>query len=91
MTDGRRGAGASWEAPTGQIPRPAPSLLDGSAAIVPLATEEEAAVIVAALDALWPRPVVVTAVVAAGRRSAWRFSGRWWSLPVQARRERPRR
>jgi hypothetical protein len=54
----------------------------------PAATQEEAAAIVAAVEALWPRPVVVVAEHAA-RPSAWRFSGRWWSRPVPARRDRP--
>ena len=52
------------------------------------ATDEEAAAIVAAIDAFWPRPVVVLPE-AAKRPSAWRFSGRWWSRPVPARRDRP--
>ncbi len=51
-------------------------------------TEEEAAAIVAAIEAVWPRagsaaddPRAVT--------PRWRFSGRWWSKPVPARRDRP--
>jgi hypothetical protein len=52
------------------------------------ATDEEAAAIVAAIEAFWPRPVVVLPE-AAKRPSAWRFSGRWWSRPVPARRDRP--
>ena len=52
------------------------------------ATDEEAAAIVAAIEAFWPRPVVVLPD-AAKRPSAWRFSGRWWSRPVPARRDRP--
>ena len=47
----------------------------------------------AATEALWPKPVVL---VAAGdeegsRTAAWRFSGRWWSLPLPMRRNRPYR
>ena len=38
------------------------------------ATDEEAAAIVAAIEAFWPRPVVVLPE-AAKRPSAWRFSG----------------
>jgi hypothetical protein len=49
---------------------------------------EVMAVIVAAADAVWPRPVVVTR-----RRdeksSSWRFSGRSWTAPVAANRNRP--
>jgi hypothetical protein len=52
------------------------------------ATDEEAAAIVAAVEAFWPRPVVVLPE-APKRPSAWRFSGRWWSRPVPARRDRP--
>ena len=48
------------------------------------------AVIVAAVDAVWPRAVVVTG----GRRRedespSWRFSGRHWTAPVAANRSRP--
>jgi len=49
-------------------------------------TEEELAAIVAAIELAWPRPVVAAAP---RRPPAWRFSGRWWSRPVPARRERP--
>jgi hypothetical protein len=52
------------------------------------ATDEETAAIVAAIEAFWPRPVVVLPE-ASKRPSAWRFSGRWWSRPVPARRDRP--
>jgi hypothetical protein len=54
----------------------------------PEPTDEEAAAIMAATEALWPRPAVL--VDEKPRRStAWRFSGRWWSRPVPARRDRP--
>jgi hypothetical protein len=57
--------------------------------VEPEPTVEEAAAIVAAYEALWPRPVVVDAAV---RRAtpAWRFSGRWWTAPVPSRRVLPR-
>lgn len=56
--------------------------------IVPVPSDEEAAAIVAALEALWPKPVTI--VPDAGRpANAWRFSGRWWTRPVAARRDRP--
>ncbi|MEM9516502.1 MAG: hypothetical protein AAGA42_16755 [Actinomycetota bacterium] len=55
--------------------------------ITPPPTDEEAAAIAAATEGLWPRPVVAAAPPA--QRSAWRFSGRWWSRPIAARRERP--
>ncbi|MGD9701614.1 MAG: hypothetical protein AB7Q42_05815 [Acidimicrobiia bacterium] len=75
----------SWEAPTGQIARPAPLLMTQ---IVPSPTDEEVAVIAAAVEAMWPKPVVVASEPAL-RRPVWRFSGRWWSKPVQSRRDRP--
>jgi hypothetical protein len=56
--------------------------------ISPDPTEEEAAAIAAAVEALWPRPTIVL-VEPAPRPSPWRFSGRWWSRPVPQRRDRP--
>ncbi len=56
--------------------------------VSPAPSEEEAAAIVAAIDALWPRPVVA-AVEPSRPANAWRYSGRWWSRPVAARRDRP--
>jgi hypothetical protein len=56
--------------------------------VLPAPTEEEAAVIVAAIDALWPRPTIETAEPSRPA-NAWRYSGRWWSRPVAARRDRP--
>jgi hypothetical protein len=57
------------------------------ASITPAATEEEAAAIVAAFEALWPRPA--SPEVSERRPGAWRFSGRWWSQPIPLRRPRP--
>jgi tRNA A37 threonylcarbamoyladenosine synthetase subunit TsaC/SUA5/YrdC len=56
--------------------------------ISPAPTDEEAAAIVAAVEALWPRP---TTVVLNERHGAptWRFSGRWWQRDRLAPRERP--
>lgn len=56
--------------------------------VSPVPTDEEAAVIAAVAEALWPRPVVAVAAEAP-RPSQWRFSGRWWTRRVSARRERP--
>jgi hypothetical protein len=53
--------------------------------IRPAPTDEEAAAIVAALDAAWPRAVVAAEPVV----ERWRWSGRWWSKPVPLRRRRP--
>jgi len=58
--------------------------------ITPAPSDEEAVAIMAAAEALWPRPVVMEEP-APTRRSSWRFSGRWWSKPVPARRDRPYR
>jgi hypothetical protein len=54
--------------------------------IHPVATEEEAAAIVAALELAWPRAVAGGAAEAGPR---WRFSGRWWIRPVPTGRARP--
>ena len=56
--------------------------------ITPTPTEEEAAAIVAAVEAATPRVVLVEAAEPV-RSAAWRFSGRWWAKPLAARRSRP--
>jgi hypothetical protein len=53
---------------------------------LPEPTDEEVAAIVAAVEVVWPRP---TARVGSAEPPRWRFSGRWWSKPVPARRDRP--
>jgi hypothetical protein len=55
----------------------------------PAPNEEEAVAIIAAHEALWPRPVVVLEDEATERDTSWRFSGRWWAKPVPTRRARP--
>ncbi len=57
-------------------------------ALRPEVDPEVVAVLAAAVDQAWPRPVVVVSDVVA-RPSPWRFSGRWWSRPATTRRERP--
>jgi hypothetical protein len=57
--------------------------------VSPTPTDEEAAAVAAAVEHLWPRPVVLTAAEERQRVAAWRFSGRWWSLPLPVRRDRP--
>lgn len=52
------------------------------------ATEEEAAAIAAAVEALWPRPTVAERVTER-QPGVWKFSGRWWSQPIPLRRARP--
>jgi hypothetical protein len=56
--------------------------------VSPTPTDEEVVAIMAGIEALWPKPAVV-ADAAAARNTSWRFSGRWWSRPVPARRDRP--
>jgi hypothetical protein len=46
------------------------------------------AAVVAAIDASWPRAVVVEED-ASEQVPRWRFSGRWWSRPAASRRLRP--
>jgi len=46
------------------------------------------AVLAAAVDQAWPRPVVEVAGAPVGP-PAWRFSGRWWTRPANTRRDRP--
>lgn len=58
--------------------------------ISPMPTDEEVAVIVAAVEALWPRAVYIDSAPAV-RVPTWRFSNRWWIAPLPKRRERPRR
>ena len=54
--------------------------------ITPTPTDEEAAAIVAALQATHRRTVVAAPAAPLPR---WRFAGRWWSKPIPTRRARP--
>ncbi|MCB1013820.1 MAG: hypothetical protein KDB10_01695 [Acidimicrobiales bacterium] len=49
---------------------------------------EELAAIVAAVEVTWPKPVVGGTDPRA-TTPRWRFSGRWWTKPIPARRDRP--
>ena len=49
---------------------------------------EVLAVLAAAVDLTWPRPVAVVSEVPV-TPPAWRFSGRWWTRPETTRRDRP--
>jgi hypothetical protein len=51
-------------------------------------TDEEAAAIMAATVALWPRAAALDPV-AEPRNTAWRFSSRSWVGPLAVRRSRP--
>ena len=70
------------------------SLVDGgAAALAPFAARPEPdsavlALVAAAADQLWTRPVVPADETDPAHR-VWRFSGRWWSKPTPLRRERP--
>jgi hypothetical protein len=55
--------------------------------ISPEPTDEEAAAIVAAIDAATPR--AGAAAEASNLPPRWRWSGRWWSRPIPQRRTRP--
>jgi hypothetical protein len=59
-----------------------------ASSITPAPSDEEAAAIVAAIDALWPpsRPI---AQPEPPRTLAWRFSGRWWQRDRMAASDRP--
>lgn len=61
---------------------------DPTPMIRPTPDEAEAAAIMAATEALWPKPVQMPRTESR-RRSGWRFSGRWWAVPLPARRDRP--
>jgi hypothetical protein len=58
-----------------------------SVAISPQPSAEEAVAIVAAYEALWPKPVLAAQEERA--TPTWRFSGRWWVSPLPLRRARP--
>lgn len=58
--------------------------------ITPTPTDEEAVAIFAGVHAMWPVAVAPTDEERI-RDTAWKFSGRWWSKPVPARRDRPYR
>jgi hypothetical protein len=55
--------------------------------IRPTPSPAEVAAIMAAVEALWPRPAAPADEPV--RSPTWRFSGRWWRKPVAARRDRP--
>lgn len=59
-----------------------------NAEISPTPSDEEAAAIMAAVEGLWPKPVVGQ-TSERDRTLAWRFSGRWWQRDRFARSDRP--
>lgn len=61
-------------------------MTEGGLRISPEPTEEEAVAIAAAIEATRPVAVLAPEVESESR---WRFSGRWWSRPIAARRSRP--
>ena len=54
--------------------------------ITPQPTEAEVTAILAAYEALWPRPAADQPPAAIAPR--WRFSGRWWTAPAAIRRRK---
>ena len=54
--------------------------------ISPPPTDAEVVAIMAAYEALWPRPTAHEPPAAPATR--WRFSGRWWTAPAVSRRQR---
>lgn len=50
---------------------------------------EELAAVMAAVEHLWPKPVVLLPSGKDRATPTWRFSGRWWSRPSVTRRDRP--
>jgi hypothetical protein len=54
--------------------------------ITPDPSDEEVAAILAAVEVSWPR---AGAPAANDRSPRWRWSGRWWTKPIPARRNRP--
>ncbi len=70
---------------------PTPTGTEGAGAGIaprPGIDPEVLAVLAAAVDQAWPRPVVALPGPT-DRPSPWRFSGRWWSRPATTRRDRP--
>jgi hypothetical protein len=60
-----------------------------NAEISPTPSDEEAVAIVAAVEALWPKPVMLAGYENPLRAPTWRFSARWWAKPLPTRRDRP--
>ena len=56
--------------------------------VSPMPTDDEVVAIIAGAEALWPKPMAVVDTPPP-RHTTWRFSARWWSRPVPARRDRP--
>lgn len=85
-SDAAVSGGDGWGEPDAGARQVAPGLIGHR--IRPAPTAQEAAAIVAAIEALWPKPVVIV-MTPPEHREAWRFSGRWWARPISARRPRP--
>lgn len=62
---------------------------DSETRVEPTPTDDEFVAIVAAIEALWPRPTIDPEFENPLRIPTWRFSGRWWNTPLPARRARP--
>lgn len=73
------------DAPNDAAPNTATAMVLGAS---PVPSTDEVVAIMAAVEALWPRAVAAPDS-ATPRNRSWRFSGRWWSLPLPMRRDRP--
>ena len=60
----------------------------GKTEISPAPTDEEAAAVMAAVEALWPKPAPMVSGPR-DRSATWRFSGRWWQRDRFAPVDRP--
>jgi hypothetical protein len=60
-----------------------------TAEILPVPSDEEAVAIAAAIEVLWPKPLIAADLENPLRSPTWRFSARWWAKPLPARRDRP--
>ena len=58
-------------------------------AISPGPTDDEAVAIAAAVETLWPKPIVMATGEHLDRPMVWRFSGRWWQRDRMAHADRP--
>ncbi|MDA8266955.1 MAG: hypothetical protein M0013_01080 [Actinomycetota bacterium] len=98
MTGSAPGHVADGSAASGGTTTTAPAATSGrvaggrpGCAAGPAAPEPEVlAAVVAAATLLLRSPAVEKGVDAPAPHVAWRFSGRWWSRPTVARRDRPR-
>jgi hypothetical protein len=78
--------GCAWHKFAGRVSF---TLAGVSVQITPVPTDEETAAIMAAVEALWPKPHLAAIQFEPERTLAWRFSGRWWQRDRMASPDRP--